>query len=70
MKYVDLLKDNWRDNEEKTREIYNWLQYFSPDDLEKEFNEAGFSFKGIYSNVAGAPYDQTADEFAVVAKKA
>ena len=54
----------------RTREIYNWLQYFAPENLEREFNEAGFSFKGIYANVAGASYDKKADEFAVVASKA
>ena len=54
---------------DRTREVYNWLQHFSPEDLEKEFTEAGFSIKGIYSNVAGKPYDQSSSEFAVIAEK-
>jgi 2-polyprenyl-3-methyl-5-hydroxy-6-metoxy-1,4-benzoquinol methylase len=54
---------------DRTRKVYNWLQYFAPEDLEKEFIDAGFSVKGIYADVAGSPYDQKSSEFAVVAKK-
>jgi SAM-dependent methyltransferase len=54
---------------DRTRAVYNWLQYFAPEDLEREFTEAGFSVKGLYSDVAGTPYDQEASEFAVVAAK-
>jgi 2-polyprenyl-3-methyl-5-hydroxy-6-metoxy-1,4-benzoquinol methylase len=54
---------------DRTRTVYNWLQYFSPPDLEKEFIEAGFSIKGFYSNVAGTPYDRKSSEFAVIANK-
>ena len=54
---------------DRTRTVYNWLQYFSPEDLEKEFIEAGFSIKGFYSNVAGTPYDRKSSEFAVIANK-
>ena len=53
----------------RIRSLYNWLQYFAPEDLEKEFIDAGFSVKGIYADVAGSPYDQKSSEFAVVAKK-
>ena len=55
---------------ERTREVYNWFQYFTPEDLEKEFVEAGFSIKDLYSDVAGSPYDQKNSEFAVIARKA
>ena len=55
---------------ERTRQVYNWLQYFAPKDLEKEFVEAGFFVKGIYSDVAGNPYNRKSSEFAVIAKKA
>lgn len=55
---------------DRTRQIYNWLQYFSPEDLEKEFAEGGFHIHEFYSNVAGSPYRQESNEFAVVAGKA
>jgi len=55
---------------EKTSVVYNWLQYFSPASLRKEFAEAGFCVQSSYANVAGEPFDETADEFAVVARKA
>jgi len=53
----------------RTRTIYNWLQYFSPEALEREFVECGFSVEKFYSNVAGSPFDSESKEFAVVAKK-
>jgi hypothetical protein len=53
----------------RRRTIYNWLQYFSPDTLEKEFTECGFTIEEILSDVAGTPFDSRADEFAVIAKK-
>lgn len=55
---------------ERTRTVYNWLQHFAPDSLEREFMEAGFSVEGIYSDVAGTPYDRKSSEFAVIAEKA
>ena len=54
----------------RTWTVYNWLQYFALEDLEREFVEAGFFIKGIYSDVAGTPYDRSSYEFAVIAKKA
>ena len=54
---------------DRTREVVNWLQYFSPEDLFGEFTKAGFSVKGIYADVAGTPYDQTSMEFAVIANR-
>ena len=52
-----------------TRTVYNWLQYFSPETLERELVECGFTVEKYYSNVAGMPFDSKANEFAVVAKK-
>ena len=55
---------------DRIRRVFNWLQYFAPDELEKEFVESGFSVERLYSDVAGTPYDQKSDEFAVIAKMA
>ncbi len=52
---------------EKTKSIYNWLQYFSVESLTREFHEAGLAIAEVYSDVAGKPYDAKADEFAVIA---
>jgi len=54
---------------ERNRQVYNWLQYFAPEDLEREFVEAGFFVKGLHSDVAGRPYDPKSSEFAVIANK-
>jgi hypothetical protein len=54
---------------DRTRTIYNWLQYFSPEKLEREFMEASFFVKELYSDVAGTPYNATWNEFAVIAER-
>lgn len=53
----------------RIRTIYNWLQYFGPEELGKEFVDAGFRVVESYSDVAGTPYDTKEDQFAVVAVK-
>ena len=52
-----------------TKTVYNWLQYFSPDSLRKEFDENGFKIEEFYSDVAGKPFNSKSKEFAVVARK-
>jgi len=54
----------------RQRTVYNWLQYFSLDDLTREFEAAGLAIDSVFANVAGDPYDAASDEFAVVAKRA
>ena len=54
----------------RTRTVYNWLQYFSLEDLEREFRDTGFSVEGLYSDVTGTPYDQNSDEFAIIGTRA
>jgi 2-polyprenyl-3-methyl-5-hydroxy-6-metoxy-1,4-benzoquinol methylase len=54
---------------DRTRTVYNWLQYYSPEDLVREFLECGFAIEEFFSDVAGSPYDSQAKEFAVIAKK-
>jgi len=54
----------------RTRTVYNWLQYFVPDDLEKEFQDTGFSVEGLYSDVRGTPYNRNSVEFAITATRA
>ncbi len=53
----------------RTRTVYNWLQYFSPEEIGREFAECGLTVENLYSDVAGTPWDPRADEFAVVARK-
>ena len=54
---------------DRNRTIYNWLQYFSPEALEKEVMECGLMIEKLYSDVAGSPFDPKNKEFAVVIKK-
>jgi SAM-dependent methyltransferase len=55
--------------EHRQREIYNWLQYFTPESLEQEIADAGLQIDGLYGDVAGSPYDPDAEEFAVAMKR-
>ena len=55
---------------ERIRQVYNWLQYFATEDLEREFVESGFFIKGIYSDVAGKHYNEKSNEFAIIANVA
>jgi len=56
---------------EKTgfKEVYNWLQHFSTDDLDREFRDAGFSIEERYSDVAGGKFDPDSIEFAIIASQ-
>ncbi len=53
----------------RTRTIYNWLQYFSPESLRKEFKSCGFEVEKLYADVAGMEYSENGNEFAAAAKK-
>ena len=50
------------------REVYNWLQCFSPESLKKELNESGIEVSEIYSDVAGSGYREDSPEFAIVGR--
>ena len=53
----------------RQREVFNWLQYFTPEFLEQEASAAGLEIDEVYRDVAGNQYDSGATEFAVVMKK-
>ena len=53
----------------RQREVYNWLQYFTPESLRQEAYSAGLEIDAVYSDVAGNQYDSHAAEFAVVMQK-
>ena len=50
----------------RQREVYNWLQYFTPETLRQEASSAGFDIEALYGDVAGHSYQPEAREFAVV----
>jgi hypothetical protein len=53
----------------RQREVYNWLQYFTPQSLEHEARTAGLEVEAVYADVAGNQYDPSAPEFAAVMTK-
>lgn len=55
--------------EDRQREIYNWLQYFTPESLEQEVHAAGLEIDGLYGDVAGNTYEVESAEFAVVLQR-
>ena len=54
---------------ERTRTVYNWLQYFSPESLQSEFRKAGFTQHDLYGDVTGTPFDESGSEFAIVGRQ-
>ena len=54
---------------DRMRTVYNWLQYFEPGELKREFAESGLTVTETYADVAGSRYDPDADELAIVARK-
>ncbi len=55
--------------ENSSKVIYNWAQYFSIEMLKKEFENSGLTIKAIYNDVAGSEYSEDNTEFAIVAVK-
>ena len=55
--------------ESKSYTVFNWLQYFSVENLQKEFYQAQFSITELLANVAGEEYSENSNEFAVIGKK-
>jgi len=51
------------------RVVYNWLQYFSQESLQSEFEAVGFKISDIYADVCGAPLQKESAEMAIVAMK-
>ena len=54
----------------RTRTIYNWLQYFDTDTLNKELATAGLEIDQLVGDLTGAPLDADPHHFGVVAKLA
>jgi SAM-dependent methyltransferase len=53
---------------ERTRTFWTWTQYFDAESITSELADARFDAAELLGDVAGAPYDPDALEFAVVAK--
>jgi len=55
--------------EDRHREVYNWVQYFTPETLRLEAQTAGLDIDELYGDITGKPYDDGSTEFAVVLKR-
>jgi hypothetical protein len=42
----------------RTRSVFNWMQYFSEEDLSEEFERCGLRIVERFADVAGAPFDE------------
>jgi SAM-dependent methyltransferase len=54
----------------RTREVFNWLQCFTPAELEEELERSGLRAVELLGDVAGSAFDPVRTEFAVVASRA
>jgi 2-polyprenyl-3-methyl-5-hydroxy-6-metoxy-1,4-benzoquinol methylase len=64
-----LLDKYWIIEKSRTREIYNWIQCFSPETIAAEFTQNGLEIVDYFANVAGDRYQKNNTEFAIVARK-
>ncbi len=55
---------------DRCRTVYNWLQYFDPEALKREFAAYGLVVEETYADVAGSAYVPHGSEFALLATKA
>jgi SAM-dependent methyltransferase len=53
----------------RIREIYNWLQYYSVESIKAEFEKNKLRIVSMYSDVAGSVFDPNSKEMAMVIKK-
>ncbi len=53
----------------RVRTVLDWHQHYSPGTLAAELADSGFEVEEVLGDVAGAPYDASTDEFAVVARR-
>lgn len=51
-----------------TRAFWNWMHCLTPHQVSAELSAAGFAAPDLWGDVAGAPFDPTAETFAVVAR--
>jgi len=56
-------------DEQAKREVFNWLQYFTPESLEQMLRGHGLAVEALLGNVAGHQFDPAGTEFAIVAVK-
>ncbi len=54
---------------ERTREVFNWLQYFDPRELSEELAAAGLASEAIVDALTGGPWEDGSRMFAVVARR-
>lgn len=67
---VKVSLDKYTLNEEdRTRTIYNWLQYFDRDSIRSEFEQSGLKIEAFPGDVAGALYKPESPVFAVIASR-
>ncbi|HET9912450.1 MAG TPA: class I SAM-dependent methyltransferase [Anaerolineales bacterium] len=52
----------------RTRQIFNWLQYYTKESIAEEFAQSGLKIEQYLANVAGDVFNADEDEFAVIAK--
>lgn len=50
-------------------EILNWMQFFSPDGLVEELEEAGLAVRRLMGSLAGVPLTKDSTEIGVIAEK-
>lgn len=53
----------------ETWQIFNWMQYFTPESATAELNDAGFMVKAMTAGLEGEPLEEGSDAIGVIAEK-
>lgn len=53
----------------RRREVYNWMQYFTPADVTDELSKAGFDTAEIFDLDSGGRWIERAEPFGILAKR-
>lgn len=54
--------------ENRSYDIYNWLKYYTIEELKNELYEVGITIKEYYNNMTGEKYTENSDTIAIVAE--
>lgn len=54
---------------DQSKELFNWMQYFSPDEIAAELTDAGFAVSELFDLDSGRPWRARAAPFGVLATR-
>jgi hypothetical protein len=57
-----------RPEPDETWQIYNWLQHFTPENIESELQGSGFEIDQMHGDLHGTPLEAKSDLLGIIAR--